>query len=111
VSLQAIRWALTQEPRSAHHKWVLTLLADWANKNGGCFPRQSTIATRAMLSLRSVNSILADLEADGYLSRQQTRRRDGKRGTDRIWLQLSSISKISNVQGLHTGQRAGFAQH
>jgi DNA-binding MarR family transcriptional regulator len=87
MSHVASAWALLQNPRSANHKMVLVVLADYAHPDDGtCFPSQTTIAKRALLSERTVRQVLADLEADGFIKRERRSRPDGTRTSDLIAL-------------------------
>jgi hypothetical protein len=89
MSLKASFWAIEQRPRSRDHKLVLMLLADWADETGEAWPRRITIAEKAMCSLRHVIDVLAELEADGYLEKIPSRRRDGRQGCNRYKLSIS----------------------
>jgi hypothetical protein len=88
MSLKASFWAIEQHPRSRDHKLVLMLLADWADETGEAWPRQTTIAEKAMCSVRHVIDLVHELEVDGYLARLRTRRRDGRQGSNRYRLNL-----------------------
>lgn len=50
-------------------KFLLLSLADQANDAGECWPSISTLATRCSMGRRTVFDGLADLEAEGWLSR------------------------------------------
>jgi hypothetical protein len=89
MSVKASFWAIEQTPRSRDHKLVLMLLADWADETGEAWPKQSTIAKKAMCSVRHVIDLVQELEADSYLTRIRTRRRDGRQGSNRYKLHLN----------------------
>jgi hypothetical protein len=61
MSVKASFWAIEQRPRSRDHKLVLMLLADWADETGEAWPRQTTIAEKAMCSVRHVIDVVATL--------------------------------------------------
>jgi MarR-like DNA-binding transcriptional regulator SgrR of sgrS sRNA len=86
MSVKASFWAIEQRPRSRDHKLVLMLLADWADEDGEAWPRITTIAERAMCSVRHAVNVLNELEADDYLRKVRTRRRDGRQGSNRYRL-------------------------
>lgn len=88
MSFKATSWAVEQFPRSGTHKLVLLILSDWADPEGLAYPKQRTLAVKAMLSERTIRSVLADLEEDQFIARTSTRRKDGRRGTDQIRLNL-----------------------
>lgn len=64
---------------------VLAFLAESANyQTGKCFPSHDTIARKTGLSRRTVIRALADLERDGWITRERRHRRDGSRTSDLI---------------------------
>jgi DNA-binding Lrp family transcriptional regulator len=93
MSLKASFWAIEQRPRSRDHKLVLMLLADWADETGEAWPRQITIAEKAMCSLRHVSDLLRELETDGLIKRIKTRRRDGRQGSNRYKLNVHWLDR------------------
>jgi hypothetical protein len=88
MSVKASFWAIEQRPRSRDHKLVLMLLADWADENGLAWPQQTTIAEKAMCSVRHVRDIVRELRLDGYLKTIPKYRPDGRRGANRYKLNL-----------------------
>jgi hypothetical protein len=88
MSLKASFWAIEQHPRSRDHKLVLMLLADWADENGLAFPKQTTIADKAMCSVRHVIDIVRELQQDSYLKIVPKYRPNGQRGSNRYRLNL-----------------------
>jgi DNA-binding MarR family transcriptional regulator len=88
MSHKASHWAFERSPATHTQKLVLILLADWADETGLAWPKQSTLADKARLSIRHLRRVLDELEAEGYLRRVQTRRRDGRRGVDNYQLDL-----------------------
>jgi hypothetical protein len=91
MSHRATAWAFKQPARSPTHKLVLILLADWADETGLAWPKQATIAKNAECSIRTVNRILADLEADWLFTRKAGRRRDGRRASDQFQLDIDGL--------------------
>jgi hypothetical protein len=90
VSVQAITWALAAEVRSATHKAVLLVLANYADDRGMCWPAQSTLAREACCSARTVRRVLDDLEEDAFIARHARRRRDGAQSSDHYVLALGA---------------------
>jgi len=71
---------------------ILGLLGNYADKDGRCFPSQSTIAKRLGLSRTTVNYHLKKLCALGYL---ETERRTDKTGSETSCLyRIISPAKI-----------------
>ena len=96
---RAVQWAMSLPARSALHKLVLVSLASFANTNGRCFPSQRTIAERTMICVRKVRSVLADLEADGVISREPKRGRGRQRiGVDLIVCNFSQAAPHAACQ-------------
>lgn len=86
MSVKALTWAKATTTGSASRKLVLLVLADYADEAWSCWPSQATIAEETELSVRQVRRILADLEEAGIVRREQRRRDDGYRTSDRIFL-------------------------
>jgi hypothetical protein len=86
MSHKASHWAFEAHTPSSDHKLVLILLADWANEEGMAWPRQTTIAQKAQMSVRHVRDVLSELEEAGLIHRIPTRRKDGRRGVDNYCL-------------------------
>lgn len=61
-------WDSSAGPAAA--RLVLLALADFADDGGRCWPSVTTLAKKCGLSARSVNRCIADLERDGYLTRE-----------------------------------------
>jgi helix-turn-helix protein len=87
MSIEALIWAKRTPFGSPSRKLVMMMLADYADEDWSCFPSQRTLAEVTELGERTVRRILGDLEADGWISRIESRRADGGRTSDRIWLQ------------------------
>lgn len=88
MSVQAITAAIAIQGVSPTEKLLLIALANYADKDGRCFPSQKTLAEDTCLSDRSIRTILTDLVERGLLDRQERRRADGSRATDLITLRL-----------------------
>lgn len=101
MSFQTLRWAEQQRVGSAHRKSVLLCLAQFADENHSCFPGQTKLAELTELSVRTVRTHLARLEADQLIqrSRRQTEGRHG-RNTDRYVLNVSgTLFQAAEVAG------------
>lgn len=88
MSVQAITWALEQTVGSPTGKVILLCLANYADKNGACFPGHKTIADECEVSVRSVAEWMAKLEGLGLIERTRRFRNNGSRTSDSIILRL-----------------------
>ena len=79
-------WAYAQEIPGAGRKFVLVALADRANADGYSFPGQKSLASMTGQSERTVREHLEWLEAEGYVRREERRRKDGTRTSDAYYL-------------------------
>jgi hypothetical protein len=82
IELMTLAWKTTLP---ATRKLVLLALCDNANDLSECYPSIAHLARKSGLTDRAVYKILADLEADGYVRRED-------RGTGK-----SSLYRISNL--------------
>ncbi len=73
MSFAAAAWAIsTDAVETAHQRLVLIILADCHNaESGRCDPSIAFVAERSMLSRRSVERCLAQLEERGLITRQE----------------------------------------
>lgn len=92
MSIQALAWARTVTTGTSNRKLVLWVLADYADEAWSCYPGQKRIAAETELGERTVRRVLAELETAGLITRQERRRDDGYRTSDRIVLQPGAIS-------------------
>lgn len=85
MSNEAINWAFRQDVPMAR-KFVLIVLANYADESHSCYPGQKKIAAQIGSSVETVRRALADLEAGGLIRRQRRNRESGHRSTDRYVL-------------------------
>lgn len=88
MSNEAINWAFRQKVPSTE-KFVLVVLADYADEEGSCFPGQKRIAEKVGGSERTVRRSLKSLEARGLIRRERRSRGDGSRSSDRYVLPVN----------------------
>lgn len=69
MSLEAITWAFRQQ-LTPSEKLVLLTLADYADDENKCWPRQDTLAERTGLTRQTVNVKLSSLEKAGLIRRE-----------------------------------------
>jgi len=82
LSLWAQRWAYEQKANNCGERFVLVVLADFADVEGCCYPGQKTIATMTCLDERTIRRHLATWQARGKIRRRARFRSDGKRTSD-----------------------------
>lgn len=81
MSIQAQIWAKGQKGLNSGAKFVLWVLADYADARGAsCFPSVESIADDTAQGYRTVLRHLEDLEAIGLIERFRERREDGTLG-------------------------------
>lgn len=68
-------------PLKGNDLLVLLALADWANDDGECFPKQETILKRAKIGRTTLNNILNDFEDLGLIQRETRRKKSGDFGS------------------------------
>jgi hypothetical protein len=88
MSAGALFWAMKQKPGNAAQKLLLICLANFADARGRAYPKQATLAEFALMSERTVRRGLDDLEALGFVRREERRRQDGTRRGDLYHLAL-----------------------
>jgi len=98
MSVQAITWALEQTVGSPTGKIVLLCLANYADKNGACFPGHKTIADECEVSVRSVAEWMAKLESLGLIERTRRFRSNGSRTSDSIILRLPWLPTTTSAE-------------
>lgn len=87
MSYKATNWAWEQALKSGD-KFVLVALADMADEKHSCFPSQATLARMVGASERTVRGSVARLTDMGLLSREERRRKDGRKSSDRYFLSV-----------------------
>lgn len=87
MSNKAITWAFDQDLPTID-KFVLVVLADYADEAASCYPGQGRISTHTGASVSTVGRALKRLEKSGLIVRERRQRRDGSRTSDRYVLQI-----------------------
>ncbi len=88
MSVQAMSWAFAVRGISPSEKLVLLSLANYANKDAQCWPKQDTIAEETELSSRTVWNALKQLTEAGIIVRESRKRSDGTRTSDMFTLKM-----------------------
>lgn len=79
---------------STVRKAIALVLADYADAEWSTFAGQKLIAAEAETTDRTVRTVLADFEEQGLISREQRRRDDGYRTSDRIVMNADAIEAL-----------------
>ncbi len=88
MSIEAITLAKRVEGLIPRDRFVLFVLADYANDDLEAWPRQATIASDTGYNRTTVNRALKSLEDEGLLTSLQEQRGDGGNSTKRYRLNL-----------------------
>jgi DNA-binding transcriptional ArsR family regulator len=82
MSIKALNWVLEDEsiPES-NDRFVLLILANYADENGNCYPSRDNIAKKTRISVRSVQRSLNWLTDNGYITKEK-RFFDGKQSSN-----------------------------
>lgn len=98
MSLKATSWAweIPTKDIGMTNKFVLLALADYADKDGACFPSQATLGDKVDLSERSIRTALEALEGMGLILREARSSTFGRR-SDVIRLTFSSPCNRQNL--------------
>lgn len=98
MSVQALTWAFGVRGLSPSEKLVLLSLANYANKENRCWPKQDSIAEETELSSRTVWTALKGLSDKGLIEREARKRSDGTRTTDVFTLNFDAepVANLAN---------------
>jgi DNA-binding MarR family transcriptional regulator len=89
MSFEAMAWAIKQEVGNTTAKFVLLMVANYADEQGRAWPSQERLAEGIEASRHTVMRALDFLEEGGFMARERRHRADGSRAADVIRLDLS----------------------
>jgi pyocin large subunit-like protein len=89
MSVQAISWALGCKTEKSSDKFVLLVLANYADQDGFCWPHVGTIAELTLLSVRAVRRCLTRLDGT-FLTVEKQRGTFGQQASSHYFLDLNS---------------------
>jgi hypothetical protein len=89
MSVQAISWALGCKTAKSSDKFVLVVLANYADQDGFCWPHVGTIAELTLLSVRAVRRCLTRLDV-AFLTVEKQRGTFGQQASSHYFLDLNS---------------------
>lgn len=98
MSVQAITAAFAFEAPSPNAKLVLLALANYADEEGICYPSVKKLVELTGLSERAVRYALQALVDAGAMDREQRRRADGTRTSDRYTLHIPAANGAASEQ-------------
>ena len=89
MSVQAITWALGRKTEKSSDKFVLVVLANYADQDGFCWPHVGTIAELTMLSVRAVRRCLTRLDGV-FITVEKRRGTFGQQASSHYFLDLNN---------------------
>lgn len=93
MSIQYLNWSLSRdEIETSGAKFVLVVLANYANEDGEAYPSRETIGRLTSMSVRAVQNHLNWLVENGYLARKSRRQTDQQFKTNLYQLRPSAES-------------------
>jgi hypothetical protein len=97
LSFRAIAWVLDQKPKSPTAKFVLLVIASYADEHGIAWPSQERLARDTGLGVRTIRRSIVDLTAEGFLEVLARRpRSDGQRETNLMRLTGSPEARMAH---------------
>lgn len=97
MSNQALTLVTERQFGSSSKKLVMLILANYADEAWSCFPGQEKIAAEGEMTDRTVRTVLKELEEDGLIRRQERRRDDGYKTSDRTYLVREAIKSLPEI--------------
>lgn len=67
MSIKVMSWVWDNSPYRDDALLIHLALADWANDEGMCWPKQASIAQKARCSVEHVRRVTKRMQEDGYL--------------------------------------------
>jgi len=90
MSVQAITWALQVRAGGPSRKAVLLAIANYANEDGVCWPSHGRLADDTEMCVRSVGTIVRELEDAGLLLSERRNGAGGHRTANQYRLPLTA---------------------
>jgi hypothetical protein len=98
MSWQAVAWAIQQRVRPPARKLLLVALANYADKEGVCWPSQARLAYDTEMSLDTIQRQTKKLVADGLMRIERPPKRRGQWQTFLYLLAMTADgAKLQNV--------------
>lgn len=97
MSFRAIVWVLDQKPKSATAKFVMLVIASYADEQHIAWPSQERLARDTGLGVRTIRRAISDLAREGFLEVLARRpREDGRRETNVMRLLVLPEAKMAH---------------
>lgn len=96
MSIQALNWVLNQDSiDNSGARFVLLILANYADESGVCYPKRETIARKTSMTTRAVQNHLNWLIEHGYIT-SESRRYMGKQSSNLFRLKIFADFQSEN---------------
>jgi Helix-turn-helix domain len=92
MSIQAMAWAIEQNPHDCEAKLLLICIANYADKNGKCWPSIETLVADSSLSRSTVRRRLDALETAGLIRREKRKSVDGGDASNCCFLPIRGLN-------------------
>lgn len=99
MSIAALGWGIAQTTGSGTRKAVLIALCNYADEDGKSWPSIRRICRDTEFSERTVREALRELEAAGFVTKDERRTEDGAMRSNLYTLRLSDRGQISLPRG------------
>lgn len=100
MSLQALTWSIKQKLSTPTTKFVLTILANYADENGSCYPSEKKLAEIIGVSDRQIRRCLKNLVSLNLISIQER-----KGSSNRYFLNMEADVQTTMEADVHTGRK------
>lgn len=108
MSYEAYQWARQQRTGDPQCNLVLRALADFADRDGSCWPSVDTLVHETDLSKSTVRRAIQRLEKLGLIERQARLRGNGSQTSNRYRLKLDRNPKLVLEQGVSVTPLTSF---
>ena len=103
MSIDAIRWAFSQQVRRPAAKLVLLSLADRVGESFECWPSKARLIHDTSLDRKTVQAALKYLESEGLI--EDTGKRRGRTGQVRVWRLIGVPCRTDRSQAFEGSQK------
>jgi hypothetical protein len=97
VKLMSLVWDTEIGPLAK--RMVMLAIADAASDEGCCWPAMSTIARKSGVAVSTAREAVANLESDGYLSREIRPISGDRNESNRYWIDVAKLRGAARIWG------------
>lgn len=97
MSIEAQNWAWGQKNLTPSQKLVLIAIADYANEDHACFPRQRSLAEKTGIARETCLRALTSLEDRGLITSKVQTRADGSNTSKFYRLNVDGQSRVGDI--------------